>query len=311
MARDLYETLGVKRDASEADLKKAYRKLARQYHPDRNPGDKAAEARFKEVQSAYDVLSDAQKRAQYDRFGTTEPGANPFGGGGGGNPFGGGGNPFGNVNPEDLNDILRQFTGGMGGGGGMHIDPEEIFGRRTRGGGGRTRRPSRPADVETEAAIPFETAAVGGRISLGFDDHEIEVKVPAGAEDGQRLRVRGQGPEGADLYVKLRVQPHPYFRREGNDVILEAPISAVEAMLGTKIDVPTLDGARLTVKVPAGASSGGRLRLRGHGIAGGNQYIELKIVAAPAAEGRERELIEEFARLHPQNPRAGLPWSHA
>ncbi len=148
MARDLYETLGVKRDASEADLKKAYRKLARQYHPDRNPGDKQAEARFKEVQSAYDVLGDEQKRAQYDRFGTTEPGGNPFGGSGG-NPFGGGGggNPFGNINPEDLNDVLRQFTGGMGGAGGMHIDPEEIFGRRTARRCRWQRRPSRPADV--------------------------------------------------------------------------------------------------------------------------------------------------------------------
>src|SRR3984957_7382357 len=185
MARDLYETLGVKRDASEADLKKAYRKLARQYHPDRNPGDKQAEARFKEVQSAYDVLGDEQKRAQYDRFGTTEPGGNPFGGGagGGGHPFGGGGgggSPFGDINPEDLNDVLRQFTGGMGGAGGMHIDPEESFGRRARGG--RTRRPPPPSDVETEATIPFETAALGGRITIAFDDHEIEVKVPAGVE---------------------------------------------------------------------------------------------------------------------------------
>ena len=189
MARDLYETLGVKRDASEADLKKAYRKLARQFHPDRNPGDKAAEARFKEVQGGYDVLSDAAKRAEYDRFGTTEPGGNPFGGGRR-NPFGARRRrrqPFGNINPEDMNDILRQFTGGMGGAGNLHIDPEEIFGRRTRGGA-RTRRPSRPADVETEATIPFETAAVGGRISIAFDDHEIEVKVPPGVDDGQRLR---------------------------------------------------------------------------------------------------------------------------
>ena len=165
--------------------------------------------------------------------------------------------------------------------------------------------------METEATIPFETAAAGGRISIAFDDHEIEVKIPPGVDDGQRLRVPGQGPSGADLYVKLHIQPHPYFRREGKDVVLEAPISAVEAMLGTKIDVPTLDGSRLTVKVPAGASSGGRLRLRGRGIAGGNQYIELKIVAAAATESRERELIEELARLHPQNPRAGLPWSNA
>ena len=135
------------------------------------------------------------------------------------------------------------------------------------------------------------------------------MKVPAGVEEGQRLRLAGQGPGGADLYVRLHIEPHPYFRREGKDIILEAPISAPEAMLGTKIDVPTLDGSRLTVKVPAGASSGARLRLRGRGVAGGDQLIELKIVAPAAAAGRERELIEEFARLHPLDPRAGLPWS--
>ena len=131
MARDLYDVLGVARSASEADIKKAYRKLARQHHPDRNPGDKQAEARFKEIQSAYDVLGDKKKRENYDRFGTAEPG----GLGGGGNPFGrggagaGGGSPFGNVNPEDLSDLLRQFGGGMGGGG-LNIDPEELFGGR-------------------------------------------------------------------------------------------------------------------------------------------------------------------------------------
>ncbi len=308
MARDLYEILGVARGASEADIKKAYRKLARQHHPDRNPGDKQAEARFKEIQSAYDVLGDKQKRENYDRFGTAEPG----GFGGGGNPFGrggaggaGGGSPFANVNPEDLSDLLRQF-GGMGAMGGG-IDPEELFGGRARGRTRRTPRP--PAEVETEATIPFETAARGGRITLGIDDHEIEVKVPPGVDDGQRLRVAGQGPNGADIYVKLHIGPHPYFRREGKNVILEAPISAPEAMLGTKIDVPTLDGERLTVKVPAGASSGARLRLRGRGVAGGDQYIELKVVAPAAADGRERELIEEFTRLHPLNPRSGLPWS--
>ncbi len=308
MARDLYEILGVARGASEADIKKAYRKLARQHHPDRNPGDKQAEARFKEIQSAYDVLGDKQKRENYDRFGTAEPG----GFGGGGSPFGrggagGGGSPFGNVNPEDLSDLLRQF-GGLGGmGGGVNIDPEELFGGRTRGRTRRTPRP--PAEIETEATIPFETAARGGTITLGFGGHEIEVKVPPGVEDGKRLRIAGQGPNGADIYVKLHIAPHPYFRREGKDIILEAPISAPEAMLGTRIDVPTLDGERLTVKVPAGASSGSRLRVRGRGAAGGDQLIELKIVAPAAADGRERELIEEFNRLHPFDPRAGLPWS--
>ena len=122
----------------------------------------------------------------------------------------------------------------------------------------------------------------------------------------------GQGPDGADLYVKLHIAPHPYFRREGKDIILEAPISAPEAMLGTKIDVPTLDGERLTVKVPAGASSGSRLRLRGRGVAGGDQYIELKIVAPAAADGRERELIEEFMPSPPAEParRPAVELSH-
>jgi curved DNA-binding protein len=152
-------------------------------------------------------------------------------------------------------------------------------------------------------------AAQGGSLRIAFDDRELDVKVPAGVEEGQRLRLGGQGPDGADLYVRLHIDAHPYFRREGKSIILEAPISAPEAMLGTKIDVPTLDGSRLTVKVPAGASSGARLRLRGRGVAGGDQYIELKIVAPAAAEGRERELIEEFTRLHPLDPRAGLPWS--
>jgi DnaJ-class molecular chaperone len=307
MARDLYETLGVSRTASEDEIKKAYRKLARQHHPDRNPGDKQAEARFKEIQAAYDVLSDKQKRANYDRFGTAEPGG--FAGGGG--PFGRGGPggaTFQNINPEDLSELLRQFgMGGMGGTGGGGIDVEELFGGRARG---RTRRaPPPPAEVEADATIPFETAARGGRITLGVDGRQLEVKIPAGVEEGKRLRLSGQGPDGADLYVRLHVAPHPYFRREGNDIILEAPISAPEAMLGTKIDVPTLDGERLTVKVPPGAASGARLRLRGRGAAGGDQLIELKIVAPAAADGRERELIEEFMQRRPFNPRAGLPWS--
>jgi curved DNA-binding protein len=305
MPRDYYEVLGVPKTASEADIKKAYRKLARQYHPDRNPGDKQAETRFKEVQEAYDILSDKSKREQYDRFGFAGPGGGFPGGGGGGAPFrwGGGGPGFEGVrgvDPEDLASIFRQF-GGLGG-----EDLGEILGR----GRGRGRAPrGRPADVEAEVTIPFTTAALGGPVTLQVDGHELEVKVPAGIEDGKKLRLAGQGPGGADLYVKLHVEPHPYFRREGNDLVLEVPLSVTEAVLGTKVDVPTLDGTRLTVKVPPGASSGARLRLRGRGIAGGDQYIEIKVVVPRVEDERSRELIEEFARLHPQNPRESVPWS--
>ena len=216
MPRDYYEVLGVNRDASEADVKKAYRKLARQYHPDRNPGDKSAESRFKEVQEAYDVLSDKTKRAQFDQFGFAGP--QGFAGGAGG-PFQGGATGFdpSAIHSEDLSDILRQFgIGGMGGfaGGGGEEGP---FTRRK----GRTRRAA-PQDAEAEATIPFLTAALGGKVTLSINGQEVEIKVPAGVEEGKKLRLGGQGPGGGALLLKLHIAPHPYFRREGNNIILEA-----------------------------------------------------------------------------------------
>jgi DnaJ-class molecular chaperone len=296
MPRDYYEVLGVSRNASEADIKKSYRKLARQHHPDRNPGDKQAEARFKEVQEAYDVLSDKNKRTQYDRFGFAGPGGQgPFRAEGGGP----GNFEFQGVNPEDLASIFAAFGGGGG-------DLGSMFGQRGRGRR-RTARP--PESVEAEVAIPFLKAALGGTVSLSVDGREIDVRVPAGVEEGKKLRLAGQGPGGGDLLVRIKVEPHPYFRREGKDVVLEVPVSISEAVLGAKVDVPTLDGTHLTVKVPPGTSSGARLRLRGKGIAGGDQFIEIKIVVPKASDERSRELIEEFARLNPQNPRENAPWS--
>jgi curved DNA-binding protein len=300
MPRDPYEVLGVKREASEADIKKAYRKLAREHHPDRNPGDKQAESRFKEVQDAYDVLSDQEKRAQYDRFGFAGPQA---GSPGGGQTFhwGGGGAPggFENMDPAQAEEIFSQIFGGMGGMGG--------FNRRPRPGA-RTRQAA-PAPVTADVTIPFVAAALGGSVSLQVGDREIDVKIPPGLEEGQVVRLKGQGPQGADLHLRTHIEPHAYFRREGKDLVLEVPLSLSEAVLGTKIEVPTLDGTRLTVKVPPATSSGARLRLRGRGIQGGDQYIEIKIVVPAPKDERSRELIEEFARLNPQTPRAGLPWS--
>jgi DnaJ-class molecular chaperone len=307
MARDYYEILGLKRGASEEEIKGAHRKLARQYHPDRNPGDKQAEAKFKEIQAAYDVLSDKNKRAQYDRFGHVGPDGG-FGGGTGGQTFHWGGGPggFQGMDPEQAADLFRQFFGGGAGAGGVGgID--DLFAQAPRGGRGR--RSAGAREVETQVAIPLQTAALGGAVSLRIDGKELTVKIPAGVEEGQTLRLKGQAPGGGNLRIVLRIQPHPFFRREGKDLILEAPLSLSEAVLGTRLDVPTLDGTRLTVKVPPGTSSGARLRLRGKGIGGGHQYIEIKVVVPVPKDEQSRKLIEEFAQANPQNPRTGMAWS--
>jgi curved DNA-binding protein len=311
MPRDPYEVLGVARDASEDDIKKAYRKLARQFHPDRNPGDKQAESRFKEVQEAYDVVGDKEKRTQFDRFGFAGAGAGPFGGGGGG-PFrwgggggGGSGEPnfrFEGISPEDLAGIFSQFGGAGGGGGGEFTD---VFGQRGRS---RGRKAKAAPEATADVTIPFLTAARGGTVGVGIDGRELEIKVPAGVEDGRKMRLGGQAPGGGDLILTVHVSPHPYFQREGKNVLLEVPITLSEAVLGTKVDVPLTGGGTGTVKVPAGTASGARLRLRGQGIAGGDQYVEIKIVPPPSVDARSRELIEEFARHNPQDPRAGLGW---
>lgn len=305
MARDYYEVLGLTKKASADEIKSAYRKLARQYHPDRNPGDKQAEANFKEVQEAYDVLSDATKRAQFDRFGRVGPDGG-FGGGARGGPHGGTTFNWGGgqeVDPE----IFEQMFGGGGGAGGVF---EELFRGARRGRGGRARpQPSPAEEIEpTEISIPFMIAARGGSIPLRVGDREIDLKIKPGATDGQVMRLGGLGADGSDLHVKLRVEPHPYFRREGNDILLTVPVSLAEAALGAKVEVPTLDGERLAVTVPPGASSGKRLRLRGKGINGGDQFIEIQVVVPAVKDARGKELVEELARLHPQDPRADAPW---
>jgi DnaJ-class molecular chaperone len=313
MPRDYYEVLGVGRSASAEEIKKAYRKLAAKFHPDRNPGDKDAEAKFKEISAAYEVLSDPDKKANYDRFG--HAGANiPPGGfpGGAGFP---GGFPGGaqQVDPEMAEELFRNLFGGGAGGppGGFNFG--DVFGggpRRTRAGGraGRPRTPPPAEDVTTDVTVPFDVAANGGTVSLSIGGRTIDVKVPAGIEEGKKLRVPASATGSADVYLRVKVAPHPYFKRDGNDVLLEVPIGLAEAVLGTKVDVPTLDGQHLTVKVPPGTSSGSRIRLRGKGVNGGDQYLVVKVVVLPAADDKSRELIEEFAKRNPQDPRANVPW---
>ncbi len=302
MPRDPYEVLGVSKNASDDEIKKSYRKLARDYHPDRNPGDKQAEARFKEVQDAYDLLADKKKRAQFDRFGFagTHTGAEAGPGGGFHWGFPGGGGTSVHMDPEQAQEIFSQFFGGGG------ADFGEMFGRRPRGG--RSRRPAAPEPYETQITIPFLTAARGGGVSIRIDSREVDVKIPAGIAEGKTLRLQGQGPGGADLHLRVHIEPHPHFERDGNDVILETPVSLAEAALGAKIDVPTLEGEKLSVKIPPGTSSGARLRLRGKGIAGGDQYVKIKIIAPAATDERSRELVDELTRLHPQKVRSGEPW---
>src|SRR5947209_6024382 len=198
MPQDLYDVLGVGRNASEDEITKAYRKLARQYHPDRNPGDKQAEAKFKEISSAYEVLSDKTKRAQYDQFGSVGgPAGFPNGGPGapGGFNFGGGGGPgFQNIDPETAERLFGQFFGG--GGGASGFDVGDLFGGRASPRGKRTRARPQPREVEAEVSVPFTTAALGGTIGIRLDGRELDVKIPAGFEDGRTLRLAGQAPGG-------------------------------------------------------------------------------------------------------------------
>jgi curved DNA-binding protein len=308
MPRDHYEVLGVSRSASADEIAKAYRKLARQHHPDRNPGDKQAEARFKEIQNAYDTLSDPKKKAMYDQFGTDVPPGAAGAGFPGGFQFGGSGTQ--QVDPEMAQEMFRRMFGGGGGGGGGFDDLFGSFtgGGRTRGRG-RSRAQAAPEAVEVEAHVPFLTAALGGTIGLRVGDRDIDVKVPPAFEDGKKLRVAGQGEYGEDIMVKVRVDPHPYFRREGRDVLIDVPISVSEAVLGGKVEVPTVAGKRVTVKVPPGTSSGSRVRLPGMGVAGGDQYLVMKVVVPKGKpDDRTKELIEEYAKLHPDDVRIDVPW---
>lgn len=307
MSEDYYHMLGVTRGASKDEIKKAFKKLARKYHPDMNPGDKEAEKKFKQISQAYDVLSDDEKRKKYDRFGAQFESYAHAGQGPAGGPAGGGfqGGPFqyGTGRAEDMEDIFGDLFSNLGG-----FAP----------GGRRGRRAGRPGhDIEASIELDFAEAALGceKRISLGAG-RTFTVRVPPGAKTGSRLRVSGKGEPGSgpfppgDLYVTVIVKKHPYFTRDLNDVVLEVPISLHEAIAGGKIRVPTLDGS-VDVKIPKGASSGTKLRLRGKGIADpktrakGDEYIVLKIELPPTLSEDDVHQLEEILAPYPPVKR---PW---
>ncbi len=315
---DYYETLGVARDASPEAVKKAYRGLARKYHPDVNPGDKKAESKFKEVQQAYDILSDVEKRKRYDQFGHAAfegMGMGAAGHGPGSPEWSARGGPE-HFEPVDLSDLIGQFSGDRQGGAGMFEDLINQV-RGSRPGRAKTGRPR-----QVELAIPFLTAVQGGETAIELDHgsgkrENLIVKIPAGIETGAKLRLKGRGepgPKGAppgDLTITVKVEPHRYFRREGRDLTVDVPISVAEAILGARIDVPGLDGTK-SLRIPPGSSTGLKLRLKGQGVpaAGGKPagdlFVSLKIVAPPNIDADARRLIQEFADKTPHDPRAGL-----
>lgn len=318
--RDHYEVLGVKKKATADEIKRAYRTLSKQYHPDRNPNDPSAESKFKEVQHAYSVLSDPKKRAQYDEYGdvavgewqTRPTGEKVYQWGGGSS-----------VRSEDLEDLFSAFGGGGGGGGGGVGEGifEQIFGGSRRGARTAARRP--PPEQLHNVQISFDQAVHGTTLNLrighGHGEETIDVKIPAGVENGQKIRVRGQGasanggPSG-DIILVVHIEPHPYFRREGADIYLDVPVSVTEAVLGAKIEVPTIQG-RGVVTLPPGTASGGKLRLRGQGVIQrasgerGDQYVVVQIVPPKSLTDEEKDFYGKIRELGEPNPRKKTAWS--
>ncbi len=322
MADDYYKTLGIRRDASQAEIQKAYRELARKFHPDLNPDDKKAKEKFQQIQKAFDVLNDSKKREMYDRYGSSFETSGS--GGPGDNPWGGFGANPGGFHAEDI-DLSQIFGQGMGqqtGGGAA-----DFFTQFRRGGGRGSQRSARPkrrgADLAHEVMVPLATAITGGEIQIAVrrgsgKTETISVKVPAGIEDGKKIRVRGQGEPGprrgtpGDILITVRVSPHPFFQRRGNHLHVKVPVTLTEAALGAKIDVPTPKGT-VTLSVPPGTSSGTKLRVKGHGVTPqgrtpGDLLAEIQIVLPDSIEEADRSWLGQFALRYPQAPRADLKW---
>ncbi len=298
--RDPYEVLGVSKTASEDEIRAAYRKLARTHHPDVST-EPDADAKFAEVQKAYEILSDAEKRAAYDRFGRAGvPGA----------PGGPGGNWGGQqVDPGDFQDIFEQMFGGGGPGAG----PGGFS-----GSGPRTARraPRRGADIPRSVTVTFQTAALGGREHLELQDgSDVDLRIPAGIDEGAKLRIRGRGGVGTDagergdVIVTVHIGRHPWLTRQGLDLSVDVPITITEAAIGTKVRISLLKGS-LELRVPPGSSSGTRLRVRGQGITpesgeAGDLYAVITVVAPKGLSEQDRAALASISGRLP-DPRADL-----
>ncbi|WP_044561061.1 DnaJ C-terminal domain-containing protein [Azospirillum sp. B4] len=314
---DPYALLGVARDADEKTIRSAYRALAKKHHPDLNPGKPEAEAKFKDIAAAYALLSDAEKRARFDRGEIDATGAEtgprgPAGGGyyrqHAGDPFAGGhgrysagAEGFGGFDHDDLESLLRRAFGQGAGPGGS-----------TGGGPGGGGFPLRGTDAHYSLAVDFLTAARGATRRLTLPDGQVlDVTIPAGLKDGQTLRLAGKGGPGmngapnGDAFVEVTVSPHPLFRREGDDILIELPVTLKEAVLGAKVRVPTIHGG-VMLAIPPRSSSGTRLRLKGRGIREGHQVVELKVVLPAGEEPELTAFLKGWTPRHDTDPRAGL-----
>jgi molecular chaperone DnaJ len=318
--KDFYGSLGVSPEASESEIKKAYRKLAKDLHPDKNPGNSQAEQRFKEVSEAYSVLSDAEQRHEYDAIRTMTRGGARFTAGG---PGGAGGfsddifsgffsrqsgrQPGGaNVSMDDL--LAGLFNGGAGGAGGAG---------GPGGFGGFGQQATRGRDVEASTTLTFRQAVEGDTVTLQRSDSTtVTTRVPAGVKDGQKIRLRGKGNPGpagnGDLILTVSVEPHPLFGRDGDNLTLTVPVTFDEAVLGAQIPVPTFDGSTVTVKLAPGTPSGRILRVKGRGVkrkngAAGDLLVTVSVTVPQKIDGAAREAVEAYAAATAgDDPREGL-----
>ncbi len=317
--RDYYALLGVNKNASADDIKKAYRRLARKYHPDLNPGDKTAEAKFKEITEANEVLSDTDKRSQYDRFGqywkqSEQPKTNTRSTAGN-TPTDFNSVDFGQYNNFDdfVNELLGRFNNpGNPNTAGAKASGTRASGSKPSGDGSTSNNVG--GDREATISLSLTEAYKGVQKSFNLGTETIKVRIPGGAKSGSRIRVRGKGnvsnynKQRGDLYLTVELQAHPFFRLEGEQLICEVPITPDEAVLGAQIEIPTPDGM-VTVNVPAGVQSGQSLRLRGKGWANprgerGDQLAKITIATPKAITPNERELYEKIRSTRSSNPRS-------
>jgi curved DNA-binding protein len=337
--RNYYEILGVSTEASSEEIKKAFRRLALQYHPDRNPGDKSAEEKFKDISEAYEVLYNSDKRSQYDQLSRflKKPGFKrktataPNYSKAAGDYFNGTQrNRTGNGRTTTQESDYSQFSD-------FNSFVDQLLGRRqtsrvtataaerssVRVNSSNAFRPgttktaytvsprSNPKDVEAHLTLPLEKAYIGGRERIRLEDgRSLEIDMPAAMATGQRVRLKGQGIAGGDLYLKITVAPHPFFTLEGSDIFCQLPITPSEAVLGGSVEVPTLDG-RVKMTVPSGVRSGQRLRLAGKGYPNidgvrGDQLVEIQITVPTNPSPQERELYEKLRQIETFNPRLDL-----